>query len=285
MGGMPKAWDPHPTVIHAASTFIGPVWTPLSKSDLQDAGTRSVSIRPAGATMRSRHVISSRLTMPSHTVAMAKNIHRVAHSNRTRGPVRPKGGPALPPENWYEPLDEYVQAYEIVAQTAGDGFVHAVSSEEVRDRLESLPAWMLDNLQVVQLSKITRKKRSFPCYGMQWGNSLYLYPIEESLVEVFVRPPKPSVYTEARMYGARWEQIDERTWHLHWTVESLRDFYLNNILIHELGHLLDDRNSSSQDRERYAEWFALEFGYKPTQEARRIRLQEGRLVRRRHHAK
>lgn len=234
--------------------------------------------------MRNRQVSSSRLTKPSHTLAMAKNLHRVAHSNRTRGPMRPKGGPALPPENWYEPSEEYVEAYQIVAQPAGDGFVHAVTAEEVRDRLESLPGWMLDHLQVVQLSKITRKKRSFPCYGMQWGNSLYLYPIEESLVEVFTRPPKPSVYNEARMYGARWEQVDERIWNLHWTEACLRDFYLNNILIHELGHLLDDRNSSSQDRERYAEWFALEYGYKPTRHQRQSRLPAGSPIRR-HHSK
>jgi predicted nucleic acid-binding protein len=46
------------------------------------------------------------------------------------------------------------------------------------------------------------------------------------------------------------------------TEEAIRDFYLNNVLIHELGHILDSRNSSPRDRERFAEWFALEVGYK-----------------------
>ncbi len=47
----------------------------------------------------------------------------------------------------------------------------------------SFPQHMLANLEVVQLSHMTRKKQSFPCYGMQWGTSLYLYPIEENLIE------------------------------------------------------------------------------------------------------
>jgi hypothetical protein len=66
-----------------------------------------------------------------------------------------------------------------------------------------------------------------------------------------------------------------------WTESAIRDFYLNNILIHELGHLLDDRNDSYVDRERYAEWFAIRYGQKsrPTPNA------SHRRIRRRHHAK
>jgi hypothetical protein len=99
---------------------------------------------------------------------------------------------------------------------------------------------------------------------MQWGNALYLYPVEESLVETFRRPPTPLQTTEARMYGGRWVPEGRSTWKLVWSEETVRDFYLNNILIHELGHLLDTRNTSYVDRERYAEWFAIEYGYKPS---------------------
>ena len=43
---------------------------------------------------------------------------------------------------------------------------------------------------------MTRKKQSFPCYGMQWGNALYLYPIEESFVETYDCPPRPNLVNE-----------------------------------------------------------------------------------------
>ena len=83
------------------------------------------------------------------------------------------------------------------------------------------------------------------------------------------------------MFGVQWEQCERRLWRLAWTPAAARDFYLNNILIHELGHLLDDRNSSYAERERYAEWFAIEYGYRRTGglTARRPK----RRVRKRHH--
>ena len=140
---------------------------------------------------------------------------------------------------------------------------------------------MLLPLEVVQLSRMTRKKQTFPCYGMQWGTSLYLYPIEDSLIEIFSRPPKPTVYNEARQFGGRWDQVDGE-WQLKWTEATLRNFYLNNILIHELGHLLDDRNASYRDRERYAEWFAIEYGYKPAIASGKAKPRTRKVVRRHH---
>jgi len=101
---------------------------------------------------------------------------------------------------------------------------------------------------------------------MQWGNAIYLYPVEEDRIEHFTTAPKPCQIIEARMYGARWQPADG-LWQLVWTEEALRDFYLNNILVHELGHILDQRNSTYADRERYAEWFALEYGYKTSRKA------------------
>jgi hypothetical protein len=140
---------------------------------------------------------------------------------------------------------------------------------------------MVQPLQVVQLSQMTRKKKRSPCYGMQWGNTIYLYPIEETLVESFCQPPKPAQKIEAAMYGAQW-QIERGQWKLVWTAESIRDFYLNNVLIHELGHILDSRNTSHRDRERYAEWFALEMGYKASRRTELAKQAVKKYVVRRH---
>ncbi len=52
--------------------------------------------------------------------------------------------------------------------------------------------------------------------------------------------------------------------------------------MHELGHLLDDRNTSYVDRERFAEWFAVQYGYLPTRSQRSA---ANKPVRRRHAAK
>jgi hypothetical protein len=190
--------------------------------------------------------------------------------------------PFSPPEDWYE-TTEKGDGYRIVVQNPGEGFRHIVTPQDIRNRLAQVPQHFLRDLEVVQLSQMTRKKQSFPCYGMQWGTTLYLYPLEEGLVEQFGSPPKPNLKMEAEMYGGRWDEVEPGVWTLTWTKKAIRDFYLNNILIHELGHLVDNRNSSYGDRERYAEWFAVEYGYRRTG-GREGRQPQSR-VRRRHHAK
>lgn len=198
-------------------------------------------------------------------VAAASRLRMgVALGKRCRGGDLRQQTDHQPPEKWYEPQGTSAGKYRIVVQPPGDGYVHVLSPSDIRQRLAQLPAVFLQNLEVVQLSQMTRKKRSFPCYGMQWGTTIYLYPIEESLVEYYGRPPRPAELREAAMYGANWVQESPHTWALCWTWPAIRDYYLNNVLIHELGHIVDGRNRNYLDRERYAEWFAIEYGYKPS---------------------
>jgi hypothetical protein len=208
--------------------------------------------------------------------SLAKNNARVLDRHARRGGgvgkrARGAGGRQrqsyMPPERWYEPSATVTKRLKIVYQPPGEGYRHVVTAQEVRERLAQLPEWMTSSVEVVQLSRMTRKKRTFPCYGMQWGNAIYLYPVEDDRIEHFTSPPKPSQIIEARMFGAQWQRVDD-AWQLIWTEAALKDFYLNNILIHELGHILDQRNRSYVDRERYAEWFALEYGYKSSRKQR-----------------
>jgi hypothetical protein len=167
-------------------------------------------------------------------------------------------------EDWHAPRSESLRASKatrFIVQPAGANFVHAVTIGEVRERLAQLPRSIIEQVEVIQLSRMTRKRQLFPCYGMQWGASVYLYPIEDSLIENYSRPPTPQQQIEARMFGGVWSASDGQ-WTLTWTPENLKDFYLNNVLIHEIGHVLDKRNTRTEDRERYANWFAIEYGYR-----------------------
>ena len=204
-------------------------------------------------------------------------------AQRLRGVSTGKSGGFVPPEDWYEPTDERSTDYQVIEQSPGHGYIHVVGPDDIRKRLSMLPAWMLEPLEVVQLSQMTRKKKRFPCYGMQWGNTLYLYPIEESLVEYYVRPPRPAQRVEATQHGGKWVAEAPGCWKLEWSTTAIKDFYLNNVLIHELGHLLDKRNTSYVDRERYAEWFALEYGYKSSRRNKLAQQGAKKAVRRRHH--
>jgi hypothetical protein len=169
--------------------------------------------------------------------------------------------PFAPPEDWYEPTQ--AAKFRIVVQKPGEGYRHVLTPDQIRERLAKVPQHFLRELEVIQLSKMTRKKQSFPCYGMQWGNALYLYPIEESYIEQYDKAPRPNLVNETRMYGASWSEDPDTpgAWTLTWSEEAIQDFYLNNILIHELGHLVDNRNTGYLEREQYAEWFAVQYGY------------------------
>ena len=189
---------------------------------------------------------------------------------RRRGrPARPRktlrieraSEPFCPPERWHDPVGR--DRIEIVMQPPGSGYLHPVTPQEVADRIEQLPAQFREPVEVVQLSRMTRKRALMPLYGLQWGQTVYLYPIEETLVETYGRPPLPAQQIEARMFGGKWYECNG-LWHLEWTLPALKDFYLNNILIHEIGHVNDSRNRNHRDRERFAEWFAVEYGYRAT---------------------
>jgi hypothetical protein len=163
------------------------------------------------------------------------------------------------PETWHDP--SHGAGLKIVVQPPGSGYWHPLTPELIRDRLRQLPREFADAVEVVQLSGMTRKRMLFPCYGMQWGANVYLYPMEASLIETYVRPPTPQQLMEAKMFGGVWSQHGNE-WRLTWTEQGVRDFYLNNVLIHEVGHVVDTRNTNTQDRERFAIWFATEYGYR-----------------------
>lgn len=188
-----------------------------------------------------------------------KTQSRPVVAYRQRGPGRNVTNSFNAPELWHEPTESGEVRFHV--QNAGKGYVHAVTIDDVRERLEHLPAHLRGGLEVVQLSRMTRKRALFPCYGMQWGCAVYLYPVEESLVETYVRPPRPAQIKEAAMHGGRWYE-DGAYWKLAWTPETVRDFYLNNVLIHEIGHVYDTWNSNFDARERYANWFADEYGFR-----------------------
>lgn len=229
------------------------------------------------------------LRLTQHVVSTQRLRHGAATGRRARGLHKNERYPFAPPEDWYEPAEPESRGsgYRVIVQSPGDGYRHVLTPQEIRERLAQLPAAMVEPLEVVQLSRITRKKNSFPCYGMQWGTTVYLYPIEKGLVEYYTRPPRPAQINEARMFGARWRQSASDEWQLVWNEAAVKDYYLNNILLHELGHLLDQRNQSCTDRERYAEWFAIEHGYRRSERFDRgvRQRKQPRTIVRRHHAK
>ena len=186
---------------------------------------------------------------------------RPSSAHKRRGTGLADGTQFDAPEVWHEPRDD--GELQIIVEEPRDGYMHPVTRDEVIQRIAQLPPQFQTGVEYVHLSRMTRKRRLFPCYGLQWGTAVYLYPIECDLEELYMCAPTPQQRIETEMYGGRWIQDGSHWWQV-WTERTIRDYYLNNVLIHEIGHINDDRNTRFVDRERYADWFAIEYGYRAT---------------------
>jgi len=188
-----------------------------------------------------------------------------------------------PPETWFEPREVRDTPPRVITEAPGKGYVHAVTAAEITIFLSRLPPAVLESIfaavDVIKLSGRTRKNSAQNIYGLQWGSAVYMYPFPESLTEIYVRPPRVETRIETERYGGRWSPLPGGFFELRWTPKSLRDYYLCEILMHEIGHGLDTKNVSFNARERFANAFATEYGYLPWKEAH-----QARRISKRHHS-
>src|SRR5690349_19043898 len=85
-----------------------------------------------------------------NSMVRGANARRGARSSqRVRGVPRNQELPFVPPEDWHEPRQSR-RGYRIVTQSAGDGYRHVLTPEEIRARLADLPQKFVEPLQVVQ---------------------------------------------------------------------------------------------------------------------------------------
>ncbi|MFO0897018.1 MAG: hypothetical protein U0836_06245 [Pirellulales bacterium] len=140
-----------------------------------------------------------------------------------------------------------------------------VSVDDVAAVLEKLPRRLLGGLEGVYLLGGSQRQvvggRNWGCYYRRrvflfaaprawliWRTAEYPGPELERF-----RPLRPRIRRE----GSSWlTEVDER---------ELRDFYLYDVLLHEVGHHVDFRRNgyrwrSRRKEERYAEWFAASYG-------------------------
>ncbi len=144
-------------------------------------------------------------------------------------------------------------------------FIRPVEAEDVRELLSSVPSDFLHSLDSIYLLGGTSKqlkasKKSFR-YGCYEAGRIYLYAFpRRMLIDYWGKLPKPTIVEEYKRMGAEWKQNDLGWW-LEFDQSSLKQFYLLDVLLHELGHHVDRRiwGQDTASAERSAEWFAQEY--------------------------
>jgi hypothetical protein len=139
------------------------------------------------------------------------------------------------------------------------GFVRPCTPEAVANVLGVIPNAFLHDLTGVFLLGGTTRQRSLTTkttYGMYSRGRIFLcaYP-QKLMTQKWARMPKPSVTKEYTKFGATLVPHGKGGALLTFDESSLRQFYLYDVLLHEVGHHVD-RDDKADNAERFAHWFA-----------------------------
>jgi len=132
------------------------------------------------------------------------------------------------------------------------------TTQDAADVLGAIPSEFLTDMTGVFLLGGTTRQRSLSkvTYGMYRRGRIFLcaYP-KRMLAQKWSKMPKPSVAKEYTKFGAILDSDGKGGALLTFDESSLRQFYLYDVLLHEIGHHVD-REENADDAERYAHWFA-----------------------------
>ena len=151
-------------------------------------------------------------------------------------------------------------------------FFFPVTVEEIKEFLNKLPVEHTKNLTHIWLRKVTTKSYEEEdiqgCFICGSGvNLIVLHPFPRNLKMKFGKK-KPTNRT-LKWYAAYEPELVHANgeWFLKWTTEKIKKYYLEGLLLHEVGHLLDSKyqrywNPSYKGRkaENYADNYAFYWG-------------------------
>ncbi len=158
----------------------------------------------------------------------------------------------------------------IIEYPCREEFLMPVTREEVRATLARVPAAFQRDLQAVFLLAGTRTQLKVVCgdlfsYGFYWADCIFLHPFPlQMLCSVYRHSPKPSDLLDYARVGAEITTETDGTV-VRFDRRALKKLYLQDVLIHEIGHHVDRANlGHPKENEAYARWFATEFGFRRT---------------------
>ena len=203
----------------------------------------------------------NRQTEPHNTRrGQLRSSRRRKHPRRPPAhyPSRGRSRSVLDFERWVEPPKG--DGYRVLVEPPGKGWYHVLSERDIRSCLSQLPSHLLTHLHTVYLPRMTHKRQRMSCYGLQYGGTIYLYPLPADWLKWTY---KGRVKSDDRIWmlaaGASIRSLANHD-EVSWTAEALRFFYRENVLLHELGHIIDTWNNSTVQRERFANFFAQIWG-------------------------
>jgi len=139
------------------------------------------------------------------------------------------------------------------------GYVYPCSMEDIRAKLGELPPEMLRNITAIHLCNQVKMNPGVDAHIYD-GSHIRIYPVPDNLRWNYgAKKPNPALAQERLEFGAYWRRIDGEWW-LCWDKDSLKDYIVNHVFMHEIGHSLDDTHYGTNRGEKLAEAFAHRAG-------------------------
>ncbi len=144
-------------------------------------------------------------------------------------------------------------------------FVFPITLVEIQTVLQAVPPKFVYGIKAVLIPSGTRKQikaaNSLYIYGEYWQQCIFLHPYPKKFMVINNgKGLKPHELEAFKRAGAEIQNVGNNL-EVSFTELSLRNFYLKDVLMHEIGHHVDQNRRAQKKRERFAEWFALEYGY------------------------
>lgn len=164
--------------------------------------------------------------------------------------------------------DEPKPIIEVEPSSEYSGFIMPLSCDDVYEALNSIPDEFTDGLEgvfsMMGPSKKQSKAWSLYCYGIYWRCCIFLFPYPRGWMSFRAKRLQPHILQEYERAGAEIINDGHKDLLVRFNDESLREFYLRDVLIHEIGHHVDRSSSAKKTTkvEGFANWFATEYGFK-----------------------
>jgi hypothetical protein len=139
------------------------------------------------------------------------------------------------------------------------GYVYPCSIDDIRTKIGELSSKTLRNISVIHLCNQVKMNPGVDAHIYD-GTDIRIYPVPEKLRWNYGwNKPNPALAQERLEFGAYWRKIEDEWW-LCWDKDSLKGYFLNHVLLHEIGHSLDDVHCGTNRGEKLAEAFAHRVG-------------------------
>ncbi len=143
--------------------------------------------------------------------------------------------------------------------------IYPCSIASIKRNIKAIPDKYLYNLNCIKLSN-NRKNKGLAVSFEDIG-TIFIFAFPKSLF-TFPKKDKPrksrlsNIHREFLAWGASFRFYNGYWW-IAWDKDSLNNYFLNHVLLHEIGHLYgDSKYATEREREIFAEKFANKFGSK-----------------------